>query len=360
MLPDLPEKVHSNLAWSDIMPKTSATSGGAAKKKRRSRDAKATTTTTTSTAFDAVRLLDSQDAQADQIRRARSRQSAHQAEAAQSQAQLYGSLVECRILLQRSLQRLTTIIDDQPTTAETGDGPSHDNGGDVDDNDGVTSQCDALLTQLLEARRHLVGNNYPETFRDQDYHALVQQQPDALDVVLQSEYETLRDSSWKEVLNRRHKDVRLHSGLTAKNQYKVLDASFWQQVESVVQHEQQQQRNVTVNDSTTWVFDDSKLYQQMLKDFVTSMPAAASTTTASSNAHSVVNALERLRRTPSASTQPVDRKASKGRKIRYHDIPKLQHFTFPIQRPSAKASLDEDEWFRSLFGGAAAAATSKA
>ena len=67
----------------------------------------------------------------------------------------------------------------------------------------------------------------------------------------------------------------------------------------------------------------------------------------------------------------VDRKASKGRKIRYTTITKLTNVTFPIQRrhttqgllgttaatidnsstTAMNTFLDEDAWFRSLFGG---------
>ena len=50
------------------------------------------------------------------------------------------------------------------------------------------------------------------------------------------------------------------------------------------------------------------------------------------------------------SKKQVDRRASKGRKIRYKEIPKLVNFTFPLSR-SNNSNLDQDEWFQSLFGG---------
>jgi hypothetical protein len=62
---------------------------------------------------------------------------------------------------------------------------------------------------------------------------------------------------------------------------------------------------------------------------------------------------QKLKHAQSSSKKMVDRKASKGRKIRYHEIAKLVNFTFPLSRPSNPSSnLDQDEWFRSLFGGA--------
>jgi hypothetical protein len=52
------------------------------------------------------------------------------------------------------------------------------------------------------------------------------------------------EKSGKEVLlNRRHKDLWLHSGLTANTQFKVMDANFWETV-------------------------DAKIYQHMLQDFL--------------------------------------------------------------------------------------------
>mmetsp|Transcript_23099 Transcript_23099/g.43410 ORF Transcript_23099/g.43410 Transcript_23099/m.43410 type:complete len:180 (-) Transcript_23099:1837-2376(-) len=40
----------------------------------------------------------------------------------------------------------------------------------------------------------------------------------------------------------------------------------------------------------------------------------------------------------------VDRKASKGRKIKYSKIAKLENFTYPVERGGG-----EDEWMRSMF-----------
>jgi protein AATF/BFR2 len=91
--------------------------------------------------------------------------------------------------------------------------------------------------------------------------------------------------------------------------------------------------------------DDSRLYQQILKDFVGS---------SSTQSSSAANGLPI--RSSSSKKVNVDRKASKGRKVRYTEIPKLVHFTFPLSRP--ETDLETNAWFRSLFGGAVAAAAS--
>ena len=142
-------------------------------------------------------------------------------------------------------------------------------------------------------------------------------------------------------------------------------------------------------------YDDSKLYQQMLKDFISS----SSTTTGGGGDSSsrsnkrglsidpATEAAQRLKRVmrkktgnadvdltslltndntgstaldgtqvmmmmkknKKSNTNTVDRRASKGRKIRYTINPKLVNFTFPIER--AEPMIGNDVWFKSLFGG---------
>ena len=135
--------------------------------------------------------------------------------------------------------------------------------------------------------------------------------------------------AWKEVFNKRYKDLRLHAGLTAKAQFKLLDSDFWQQVESTSTYEL-----ASVNGSSH--FDDSKVYQHMLQDFLLGR-----------DKNTAMDVIKRKK--GKKSTKEVDRRASKGRKIRYAVIPKLVNFTFPQQR--GETAMDDDEWFKSLFGG---------
>ena len=241
--------------------------------------------------FDAVQQLDQEDTQAEGNRRSATQKEIQKSQAAQSQTKIYGSLVECRILLQRSMTKKQKTGKD------------------------ALEQCDELLTQLLQARQKLMGQE-----DSTDYSNV---EPETL----QSEYETCREE-WKSVLNRRHKSVQLH----APTKFGGID-SFWQQVESTVQHEKLRSRD-------DQEFDDTKIYEHMLKDFVASNQSEAETA-----------AQQRLKSKTSSKKKDVDRRASKGRKIRYTPFPKLANFCFPQSRPEATA-LDEDEWFRSLFGGA--------
>ena len=73
----------------------------------------------------------------------------------------------------------------------------------------------------------------------------------------------------------------------------------------------------------------------MLKDFL--VTAAATNNADNKDANTPFQ-----RWKSSTPKKQVDRKASKGRKIRYAEIPKLINFTFPISRANT-TNLDEDE-----------------
>lgn len=268
--------------------------------------------------FDAIQELESEDARTETQRRKKSSKQAHRSLAAQSQTKVYHHLVECRILLQRAVT--TKVSEEESETFE--------------------ENCNDILENLLQARRQLLaGEAINEDDETNEYTDMVRKYSSGeLQETLQQEYETCREE-WKEVLDRRHKDLKLHSGLTAKSQFRVLDSSFWQQVDATIEYEQLRRHGKDNEEEDQ--LDDSKVYQQLLKDFV------AHTATTSSGA---ANRLKTAK-SPQNTKKQVDRRASKGRKIRYKEIPKLVNFTFPLSRPNA-SGLDQDEWFQSLFGGA--------
>mmetsp|Transcript_9507 Transcript_9507/g.5641 ORF Transcript_9507/g.5641 Transcript_9507/m.5641 type:complete len:90 (-) Transcript_9507:40-309(-) len=71
------------------------------------------------------------------------------------------------------------------------------------------------------------------------------------------------------------------------------------------------------------------------------------------NDNAAAAAAERLKRSlkkKSTKKNDVDRKASKGRKIRYVVHEKLTNFTFPMQRVGV-AVMEEDVLFKSMMGG---------
>ena len=279
-----------------------------------------------SSVFDAIQELDSQDVRASRKRKSSSSKDARKSKAARSQTKIHGHLMECRILLQRAMTTTTEEYDKD-----------------------TVQQCNQVLSQLLEARARLTGRQHDESI---DYNEVVESQE--LPNVLQEEYEECRNE-WKQVLDRRHKDLRLHAGLSSKTKFRVMDSSFWQQVDATVSHEELRAQS---SYNGTSVFDDSKVYQHMLQDFVVSSATVGGAEEA---------AAQRLKKAARASDleklkkHQVDRRASKGRKIRYVEIPKLVNFTFPVARPSTSLSsgMKDDEFFKSLFGGAAGAASKR-
>ena len=350
-----------------------------------------TTTTTTTAAkkassstsvFDAIQSLDSEDVQAERQLKKRTVTNGRRAQAVTSQSQLFGPIMECRILLQRLWNQQTTPMSDvsqineQVKSTESSDTNTTTNWKlklNVNTNEDEKDDYDMyqqLLAQLLHARRQLMNHTIikdPSSDEmDGNDYAMMDKQ--TMQDVLQKEYEVCRDKQWKPILNRRHKDVRLHAGVTAKaNAFlKVMDASFWQQVESTMeyeqlqqqqrqqqqqqqQHDQEQEQGQQSDASHCVHFDDSKVYQQLLKEFVTtSTKAAAAAAITTSTARFLQQSS--ANRSKSSSKKDVERRASKGRKLRYQEIPKLVHFTFPLSRPN-HSSLDTNEWFHSLFGG---------
>jgi Apoptosis-antagonizing transcription factor, C-terminal/Apoptosis antagonizing transcription factor len=254
--------------------------------------------------FDAVDTLESQDINANKKKKRVLENDQRKSKAAQSQVKVFENLMELRILLQR-------VIHGVDEEGDNNVGCENERGEETQE------MCNQLLLKLLHARNILTG------LPDQEYGA----DDCDFDTAISANYEATKDE-WKEVFNKRYKDLRLHSGLTAKAQFKLLDSDFWQQVESTSTYE----LALVAGDH----FDDSKVYQHMLQDFLLGR-----------GKNTAVDAIKRKKGKNSA--KDVDRRASKGRKIRYAVIPKLVNFTFPQQR--GETAMDDDEWFKSLFGG---------
>lgn len=290
-----------------------------------------------------------------------------QSKAANDESKIHSILVEMRILAQRS----------SSAAGAAGNMPSGKNG------DKVKQELDSLLENLLVARRELMGHHLDED--SIEYSNMIQEADDennsdddssgtrkSIASQLQSEYTCLR-TYWETTLNKHHSNLTLHSGLagtTSKFQSKAVDVSFWNQVQSTVEHDRFKKDRES-SDGDTLSFDDSKLYQQMLKDFISSGGGAASKK--GTGVDPAQDAAERLKRamrkksggdvdlnvlldpdadgkiTSSSKKNTVDRKASKGRKIRYVVHPKLVNFMFPVARK--EPMISDDVWFKSLFGG---------
>jgi len=374
--------------------------------------------------FSTLASIEQTDERATQKRKQSHQSSLTQSKAANDQVKLNGILLELRILMQRCLDNV-------------GDGDDvvlSSNNGDGDGRKEVQVEIDGLLENLLIARRELLGHEMKNEVVDNDnedddddsdnsdddvdYAVLIQKESgpkndensnsseeeedddeddnnnNNLSTQLQNEYESLR-TSWKTILNKHHSNLALHSGMSvnsSKFQSKAVDLSFWDQVKFATSQTNQIGGSNAVDAAakTKKEFDDSKLYQQMLKDFISQSNSGSSGGGASGGKRvdPAQEAAERLKRAmrkkngveggdvdlttllltqeggssnlPNSSTTNVaaataakkanvDRRASKGRKIRYTVHPKLVNFTFPVARP--EPMIKEDIWFKSLFGG---------
>ena len=90
------------------------------------------------------------------------------------------------------------------------------------------------------------------------------------------------------------------------------------------------------------VYDDRSFYNLLLKSFIQSAASGGDGQAASMRPDDLA-ALRKYRRTKAK----VDRKASKGRKIRYVVHAKLQNFTFPITQP--EPAMDVNRLYQSLL-----------
>eukprot|EP00536_Pseudo-nitzschia_multiseries_P008804 jgi/Psemu1/199122/e_gw1.231.27.1 len=289
--------------------------------------------------FDAIEELDSQDRKADRKRRKETNAEKKRAQEVQIQSKIYNHLLESRILLQRAINK---VNDGALSSGNSNNSSFHDS-------------CNALIQKLLQARHQLSGVSALPESDDDDYNCedLLRHSASAradLHDSLQDEYEKHREE-WKQILNRKHKNLRLHSGVTAKSQFRIMDSSFWDQVEATIEYEEirsnEDNGSPSAPSSSVVLFDDSKVYQQLLKDFV----ANSTSDNSAKNSSDALRSSTNYKNSSNSKKKNVDRKASKGRKIRYKEIPKLVNFTFPLSRPNT-SNLDTEEYFQSLFGGA--------
>ena len=88
------------------------------------------------------------------------------------------------------------------------------------------------------------------------------------------------------------------------------------------------------------VYDDRQFYSTLLKTFILS--------NTNDNKGMSQDDLADLRRYKKKKSN-VDRKASKGRKLRYTVHTKLQNFMFPIPYPNSNSDADADRVMQSLF-----------
>ncbi len=258
---------------------------------------------------------------------------------------IHTNLIECRILLQRAL----TCYDDE----------------NVNDATRTNKGLERLLNQLVNSRDILCKQVLQKQTSPTDDEDDTSSNHD------DDAYNKLKNQ-WKTILNRQHDNLNITKRFNNKKDsnskfFQVVDQSFWTQIDNTVQHnkildQHDQIQNNDNGDGTSKPkvsFDDSKIYQHMLQEYIT-----LSTERTTNNATSIAeHRLKLASENKKKNKDDVDRRASKGRKIRYVVHEKLQNFTFPLQREVVGRNnhviMDEDVLFKSMMGGVSSSRKTK-
>ncbi|EQC33473.1 hypothetical protein SDRG_08983 [Saprolegnia diclina VS20] len=156
---------------------------------------------------------------------------------------------------------------------------------------------------------------------------------------------------YQSILN---KYARQADGVAAKK-FKAVNQDVLVQVDAVLADPQRIRRKAhpardvsSADDATDseaiedLQYDDREFYQQLLKEYIEN---------GANGLDANLGASLKLKR----KKKIVNRKASKGRVVKYTVMPKLQHFMFPDPTLRYKTNMDIDELFRSLFSSTAKA-----
>ncbi|KAI9907514.1 hypothetical protein PsorP6_003507 [Peronosclerospora sorghi] len=144
----------------------------------------------------------------------------------------------------------------------------------------------------------------------------------------------------------RKTDLAVGNKNNQAKKFKAVNQDILAQVESVLVDPQRVKRKAhapldvqesgvgkTAEKLDEMMYDDTDFYHQLLKEFIESGGAGPDGF---------------IKRTHRKKKKNVNRKASKGRQVRYTVHPKLENFMFP--EPYPKPEMDVTELFRSLFG----------
>jgi hypothetical protein len=223
----------------------------------------------------------------------------------------------------------------------------------------------------------------------------------------QRTYESLKTKVWSPILNSVQTTINIQSGIVVSSKKdgggakedednkflkssgaggSILNLSVLEQVAGVLSHEKSRNSSTSssyngvsaevlthfiqssintgadeqvitddmLRTASTRYFDDSKVYREMLKDYVSSQSTSTGSTSESASAviRSALSPKQASKSSLSGAKANVDRRASKARKIRFAVMPKLVNFNFPkALAPESASSMGEDMWFKSMFGG---------
>lgn len=228
-----------------------------------------------------------------------------------------------------------------------------------------TTELSNGFGQILSEFANILDSQINENTQDSTNNSSSRKRKDSSSTTPSWEYidslQSLSQSRWEKVVNIHHS--RMHFGSEqAKSRLKVFNQSVWGQIDTILSEPTRviQKSRMPENDTNPRrlggtgartndsdgnngydleTYDDRQFYSMLLKTFV------ASSTRNSLSHDELQSALRQQRGVKSKSN--ADRKASKGRKIRYIPHKKLENYMFPL--PVVENSVDTDRLFSSLF-----------
>lgn len=154
----------------------------------------------------------------------------------------------------------------------------------------------------------------------------------------------------KEVIEQWNTKLQVASGSGQTKAFKVLHQSVNAQIDQALMDEDKLIQRTQGSGKAEDVYDDTDFYQQMLREVM-----HGSHEDLSSEIDPDLLQLADVARRKSAKSK-VDRRASKGRKVRYTVHSKLTHFMAPLPRPNQDRQDTFSELFANLFGQSSQAA----
>eukprot|EP00588_Corethron_pennatum_P003931 CAMPEP_0194290962 /NCGR_PEP_ID=MMETSP0169-20130528/42450_1 /TAXON_ID=218684 /ORGANISM="Corethron pennatum, Strain L29A3" /LENGTH=390 /DNA_ID=CAMNT_0039038709 /DNA_START=51 /DNA_END=1223 /DNA_ORIENTATION=+ len=268
-------------------------------------------------------------------------------------------LVEARILVQRCLNRRDSVFGDDDDVSEKAAARRRKKRkgtqAEGEERRAICDLADESLDMLSELRRAVDPSpgGGPEAVPAADAASRL------------AASHTCLVPAWSASLLAIQSDLRLRAGGSAAStrKFAAVDGGLWEQVEATVAHDRLMRASsgagaAPAPGGALGAFDDSRAYQALLKDFLSSRASADAAAAHGGGGKAASDALEdearrgarRKKKQAAADAADVDRRASKGRRIRYVEHPKLVNFCFPV--PRAEPAVPDDVFIRSIFGGA--------
>jgi protein AATF/BFR2 len=262
------------------------------------------------------------------------------------QISIWEKSLALRVHLQKSIDLANTlpVLDDSRSQSSSKKRKSiSNNGGDSDSNSSklASSTCETisdLLYTLDPSKKVKLNSSDPEAV----WNSIIEVQ------------DNLKQNKWEPVLNKWYSRVNFGSEKN-RAQLKVFNKSIFSQIDEIISDEKVkiQKSRIAASESPRKgfvasvdgeqskdydleVYDDRAFYFLLLQSFLQS-------SNYDSSQNDRIAHLKKIK----SKKKDVDRKASKGRKIRYVVHPKLQNFMFPI--PDKPTTFDRDALFQSLF-----------